>query len=226
MTGDPILDDPTPTARDPFVEQRTVDPQTLVPYEGNPNIGDVDAVRESLRANGQYRSPVTRVLPDGTLQVLAGHTTRLAAIAEGLPLRVDVVAGPHLWCVYPVPNAFFMHPSRVRRGGLWYAIGCFFGYTVTGSTAREIVRLDDKEDFERSCRFYLTDGEVVRFDSVTMHTRFYKEPGGMQDYRTEETVREGAARLQRMYPQLVTVYRARSGQWEVRLRDRTAKVRT
>jgi DNA modification methylase len=80
-----------PEPGDPFVEQRTINPADLVPYEGNPNIGDVDAVRESLRNNGQYRTPVTRLLPDGRLQVLAGHTTRLAAIAEGLPLRVDVI---------------------------------------------------------------------------------------------------------------------------------------
>jgi hypothetical protein len=74
-----------------FLEQRVVDPATLTPYPGNPNIGDVEAVRASLRANGQYRTPVTRRLPDGGLQVLAGHTTRLAAIAEHMPLRVDVV---------------------------------------------------------------------------------------------------------------------------------------
>lgn len=74
-----------------FLEQRVVDPATLTPYPGNPNIGDVEAVRASLRANGQYRTPVTRRLPDGGLQVLAGHTTRLAAIAEAMPLRVDVV---------------------------------------------------------------------------------------------------------------------------------------
>jgi hypothetical protein len=74
-----------------FLEQRVVDPATLTPYPGNPNIGDVEAVRASLRANGQYRTPVTRPLPDGGLQVLAGHTTRLAAIAEHMPLRVDVV---------------------------------------------------------------------------------------------------------------------------------------
>lgn len=82
---------PTRGSRARFLEQRVVDPATLTPYPGNPNIGDVEAVRASLRANGQYRTPVTRRLPDGTLQVLAGHTTRLAAIAEHMPLRVDIV---------------------------------------------------------------------------------------------------------------------------------------
>lgn len=132
----------------------------------------------------------------------------------------DVSQG-HLWCVYPVPNAFFMRPGRVRRGGLWYAEGALFGYVVTGSRAREVVVLDDKEDFERSCRFYTWDGEVVRFDDVTYRTKFYKEAGGMQDYRTADTVREGAQRLQRMYPHLATAYLAKSGHWEVKLKDRT-----
>lgn len=126
-------------------------------------------------------------------------------------------AGGSLWCVYPVPNPFFMHADRVRRG-LWYAEGCLFGYTVRNDET-ELVTVDDKEDFERSIRFYLRDGEVVRFDSITFRTRFYKEPGGMQDYRTEDTIRQGAQSLEALYPGLAKARLAKSGRWEVRLRD-------
>jgi hypothetical protein len=139
---------------------------------------------------------------------------------HGFITRAIDTADGHLWCVYPVANAYFMHPTRVRRGGLWYAEGAVMGWRVTRDYDRELVTLDDKEDFERSCRFYLTDGEVVRFDSITFKSRFYKEPGGMQDYRTAESVKVGALRLAAMYPDLATAYRARSGWWEVRLRDR------
>ena len=126
-------------------------------------------------------------------------------------------ADGHLWCWYPVANAFFMKGDRVRRGGLWYAVGALFGYTVVGDDA-ELVYVDDKEDFERSMRFYLRDGEVVRFDGYTFVTRYYGEPGGMQLYRSKNTIEAGARRLAANYPDLCTAYMKKSGRAEVRLK--------
>ena len=50
------------------------------PYEHNPRRGDLDAIKESLEANGQYR-PVVANRRDGT--VLAGNHTWQAAKALG-----------------------------------------------------------------------------------------------------------------------------------------------
>lgn len=124
----------------------------------------------------------------------------------------------HLWCLYPVDNPYFMRPT-IRRGGLWYAEGNWFGYVVIGDET-ELVTVDDKEDFERSIRFYLRDGEVVRLDRYTFRTLFYGEPGGMQTYRTPGTIRRGAEEVAARYPGLATVRVARSGRHELRLRDR------
>lgn len=52
---------------------------SLKPYPGNPRRGDVEALRESLRRNGQYKPVV--VSSDGV--VLAGNHTVKAAAAEG-----------------------------------------------------------------------------------------------------------------------------------------------
>jgi hypothetical protein len=49
---------------------------SLTPYPGNPRRGDVDAIRESLRTNGQFR-PIVVNRP--TMQVLAGNHTLRAA---------------------------------------------------------------------------------------------------------------------------------------------------
>jgi hypothetical protein len=49
---------------------------SLTPYPGNPRRGDVDAIRESLRTNGQFR-PI--VVDRPTMQVLAGNHTLRAA---------------------------------------------------------------------------------------------------------------------------------------------------
>jgi hypothetical protein len=74
-----------------YIDTRTVDPDELKPYPGNPNAGDVDVVRGSVRANGQYRSVVARQLSDGTLELLAGHTTTRATSDELGRTRVEVI---------------------------------------------------------------------------------------------------------------------------------------
>lgn len=55
----------------------------LVPHPDNPHSGDVEAVAESLRANGQYRPVVVRPHGDAWFQILAGHTTTDAARTLG-----------------------------------------------------------------------------------------------------------------------------------------------
>ncbi|MFE9812425.1 DNA methyltransferase [Streptomyces sp. NPDC005548] len=64
----------------------------LTPFPGNAKRGDVDAIRASLRRNGQYRGLVVREIPDGPLIVLAGNHTLQALTAEGAQTaRCDIV---------------------------------------------------------------------------------------------------------------------------------------
>lgn len=65
-----------------FVETREIALKDLVPYPGNARRGNIPVIRESIRANGQYRSLVVR--QDGeTLTVLTGNQTMQALDAEG-----------------------------------------------------------------------------------------------------------------------------------------------
>ncbi len=61
-------------------EARLVPIGSLKPFGGNPRRGDVAAIRESLRVNGQYRPVVVR---RETSEVLAGNHTLKAAGEEG-----------------------------------------------------------------------------------------------------------------------------------------------
>lgn len=126
-------------------------------------------------------------------------------------------AGLNLWGVYPVKNPYFMK-QRVRTD-LTYIEGAFYGTTVRNDPC-ELVTLEDKEDFERSMLFYLRDGGVVRFEYVAMVTKFYKEPGGMQETRTEERVTRSAETLARRYPYLCKTRVSKKGHTELSLRDR------
>lgn len=63
----------------------------LVPYRGNPRVGDVGAIAESLEANGQYRPIVVR---RETREVLAGNHTLEAAKHLGWDsIKVTYVEG-------------------------------------------------------------------------------------------------------------------------------------
>lgn len=68
---------------------RTVPVTALMPHPHNPNRGDMDAIRASIRANGFWGSVIARQIStdDGSglaLQVLAGWHRAQAALAEGI----------------------------------------------------------------------------------------------------------------------------------------------
>lgn len=191
---------------------------TVVPHDSPPG---VRAARNAI-ARGY---PVgTRVVScdDDVSELIHAIDTKTVEPVASIPdliergYQIAADARVNLWGIYPVRNPYFMRP-RVRLD-LTYVVGCFFGVTVRNDPC-ELVDLDDKEDFERSIRFYLRDGGVARIEDVSLVTAYYREPGGMQQYRTEETVREGARRLAEMYPDLAHPFVSKAGHHEVRLRD-------
>jgi hypothetical protein len=126
-------------------------------------------------------------------------------------------AGCRLWGIYPVLNALFM--KRRVRVGLTYIVGAFWG--VINSQERELqVTLDDKEDFERTIKFFQADGAVVRLEAYSLKTSYYNTPGGMQIDRTPERIDASARELVRRYPLLAKLNLTKaSGHTEVRLVD-------
>lgn len=75
-----------------YVETRMVLLGDLTPFPGNARHGDRKVLRDSLEANGQYRSLVVRQTGEDTLIVLAGNNT-LAALEErgDLEARCEII---------------------------------------------------------------------------------------------------------------------------------------
>src|SRR5881392_2210663 len=73
------------------LEALLVPVDSLVPFPGNPNVGDVAAIAESLQVNSQYRPIVVQA---STGRILAGNHTWLAAQSLGwadiAAVRIDV----------------------------------------------------------------------------------------------------------------------------------------
>ena len=128
------------------------------------------------------------------------------------------------WGVYPVHNPFFMKPTSNKLGDyvgtkLCYIIGFLTG--VINDKKAEIRTIDDKEDYERSIKYYLKDDGLLRFNNITCETKCYKEPGGMQVERTKKRIHDSAVYLTEVYPKLCTLNTSKkSGFTEIRLNDK------
>lgn len=132
--------------------------------------------------------------------------------------RAASAAASTLWGIYPVNNPYFGRPRHTYD--LRYICGGLFGVEVA-DRAHEMVVLDDKEDFERSIRHYLADGQVLRDEGVRIGTTGYSGAGGMQMSRTDERVEAAARWLADEFPGLASLnLTKKSGKAEVRLRDR------
>jgi hypothetical protein len=139
----------------------------------------------------------------------------LVRIAErGFALAED--AGAYLWGLHPA--ATYCRP-RLRLD-LCYVGGGLFGVRHRGEPEVEHVKLDDKEDFERSLRFYERDGRLLRLDGVSWRTRGYGGAGGMQTTRTPERIDASAKWCAERWPQWAALKYPRSGKTELRLADR------
>jgi len=132
-----------------------------------------------------------------------------------------------LWGIYPTANGYFMKNEHTTD--LRYVIGAFNGCFNPGTTGPKGVKLElemDKEDYERSIRFYLRDGAVVRLRNVAPKTAYYTEKGGNQEFRTMKTVADGAKKLIKMFPELCSLNMTKkSGYPEIRLRDKRGDTR-
>ena len=126
--------------------------------------------------------------------------------------------GFRLWGIYPIPNGFFM--EKKVDTDLRYIIGCFYG-TINAKEIKLELK-NDKEDYERSIRYYIADGGVIRLRYVAPKTAYYTEKGGIQEFRSEKTVMAGAKWIVEHFPEYATLnLTKKSGHAEVRLKDKT-----
>ena len=126
------------------------------------------------------------------------------------------------WGVYPTDNPYFMKPTLKNNShistDLKFLIGFLTG--VVNNRKAELRSIGDKEDYERTIKYYLKDGGVLRYNNISCNTNCYKEPGGIQATRKKEDSKRNANYLMKTYPDFVKLNNNRnSGFVEIRLRD-------
>jgi len=82
-----------------------------------------------------------------------------------------------LWGIYPLANPYFMNFKTDI--GLKFIVGPLWGCIVRHNGKLKLT-IDEKENVERTLQYYSMDGKVIRFNNISIITKYYKNPGGMQ----------------------------------------------
>jgi len=128
----------------------------------------------------------------------------------------------YLWGIYPVKNPFFM--KNTLSDGLTFVIGVLHGYIVRHlNSLTPNTQSEGKEDYEQSILYYNKDGGVLRYNYITIKTKFLAK-GGLGEDRFE-TNKKAAEYLFKKYPKFITIFYRKNGMTEVKLRDKSSKTR-
>lgn len=147
---------------------------------------DVEALEERVEIDGKKRlKPITDLR---------------SLVKEGFELCRKHQA--QNWGIYPCRNAFYMPKDRVFTD-LKYIIGAFTG--VINDTECERRSVSHGEDYERTIRYYLKYNSLVRFNHITLKTKYFAEGGIDAEYngKRSEHITSEIMRLKDRYPEMM-----------------------
>jgi hypothetical protein len=130
----------------------------------------------------------------------------------------------YIWGIYPIANAYFMSP--IVSTSLKFIVGPMFGIINRKDDTLKL-SIDEKENVERTLQYYTKDGIVLRFNNITVNTKYYTNPGGMQTNKGAKAQRmtnalTSAKYLHNNYPDLTTIfYRTKTKRPEIKLINKT-----
>lgn len=111
-----------------------------------------------------------------------------------------------IWGVYPVLNAFFRKTKSELSTDLKYIVGAFYGIINRpdlSSIKLTITNIDgQKEDVERTLKYFIHDGIVLRFNKIGFKTKYYGKEGGLGTFKNRlEPMKNASINLHTIYPQ-------------------------
>jgi hypothetical protein len=127
----------------------------------------------------------------------------------------------YIWGIYPVPNAYFMTPTQTTD--LRFIVGPMFGVINRHDKDLQLTT-NEKENVERTLQYFTLDGKVVRYNNITVQTRYFKTMVGMQASLRTSVRKANALRaaeyLHNLYPELTKIHLDKKSGWpELKLID-------
>jgi hypothetical protein len=134
----------------------------------------------------------------------------------------------YIWGVYPVFNPFFRKARPEMTTVLTYIVGAFYG--IVNRPNLKAIKLTitkengQKEDVERTLKYFVEDGIVLRFNRVGFMTKYYGKSGGLGTFEDRlKPMLEASKKLKAAYPEYGEITTKKHGMTEFRLKKIPAR---
>jgi len=134
-----------------------------------------------------------------------------------------------LWGVYPVFNPFFREARNEMTTNLNYIVGAFYG--IINRPKLKSIQLTitkengQKEDVERTLKYFIEDGIVLRFNRIGFVTKYYGKSGGLGTFEDRlKPMLEASNKLKAKYPDYGDISTKKTGMTEFKLKKIPATV--
>jgi len=129
----------------------------------------------------------------------------------------------YIWGVYPVFNPFFRKGREEISTCLNYIVGAFYG--IINRPNLKAIQLTltkengQKEDVERTIKYFIEDGIVLRFNKIGFETKYYGKSGGLGTFEARlKPMLEASKLLKKTYPEYGEISTKKNGMTEFRLK--------
>lgn len=129
----------------------------------------------------------------------------------------------YMWGVYPVFNPYFRTARKEVTTCLTYIVGAFYGVINRPDNKNLKLTLTaengQKEDVERTIKYFKEDGVVIRFNRVGFITKYYGKTGGLGTFEERlKPMKDASELLKKTYPEYGDVVSKKTGMTEFRLK--------
>lgn len=134
----------------------------------------------------------------------------------------------YIWGVYAVYNPFFRKGRKEMTTDLNYIVGAFYG--IINRPNLKSIQLTitkengQKEDVERTLKYFVNDGIVIRFNKIGFETKYYGKEGGLGRFEDRiKPMMEASKKLKAKYGDYGNIKVRENGMAEFVLRKIPAK---
>ena len=124
--------------------------------------------------------------------------------------------GYALWGLHPSSNPRSLKSDKLVTNNLKYIIGALYGVINDKSLK---VSLDQAEDYERTLKYYVKYGGMIRFNNYSGYTTYYAKGGMEAAGRTSSKEDSDKKQLVKKYSQYAETYIRPNGRTEIRLKS-------